>query len=64
LHIEKTHDRSFRGSGLGLAYCDLTRRGSGDNRRQLIRDRIEASKVRVIISQSTMGRARTFLTKG
>jgi hypothetical protein len=27
-HIEKTDDRSFRGSlsGLGFAYCDFTRR--------------------------------------
>jgi hypothetical protein len=25
-HIEKTDDRSFRGSWMGFAYCDFTRR--------------------------------------
>src|SRR5262245_246119 len=25
-HIEKTAERSFRGSGMGFAYCDFTRR--------------------------------------
>jgi hypothetical protein len=27
-HIEKTDDRSFRGSWMGFAYCDFTRRMS------------------------------------
>ena len=27
-HIEKTDDRSFRGSWMGFAYCDFTRRDS------------------------------------
>jgi hypothetical protein len=29
-HLEKTDDHSFRGSWMGFAYCDFTRRDSAD----------------------------------
>jgi hypothetical protein len=29
-HLEKTDDRSFRGSWMGFAYCDFTRRDRAD----------------------------------
>ena len=29
-HLEKTDDRSFRGSWMGFAYCDFTRRDGAD----------------------------------